>query len=201
MGGYGAVQTRSSRGAVIGAVIGVLALVGVALGVIYYQTAERKRLDAMDYETLNIELDALRAVVSPLASLEALAVPATKPADYSAALATARQAWERYSAVPRRQTQLPSKRAWPSQFATADGLAKDALDHYGVVLFYLDQRSKIKSTEPGATVTVDTDIGNVAELGNDPLHELQALVGDMEAQRDAHAWNYAPASRAGAPRQ
>ena len=98
MGGYGAVETRSSKGAVLGAIIGVIALAGVAAGVIYYQSAERKRLDAMDYETLNIELDALKAVAAPLAALEPLAVPATKPGDYGLALSTARQAWERYVA-------------------------------------------------------------------------------------------------------
>jgi hypothetical protein len=184
---------------VLGALIGVIALGAIAAGVIYYQHAERKRLDAMDYDALAAELDALTVMSKPIAALEPLAVPATAPADYAAALATARQTWEKYVALPRRSSPLPSKRPWPGQFANADALAKDALDHYGVVLFYLDQRSKITSQKPGAKVTVDTDIGNVAELGNDPLHQLQALISDMQSQRNAREWNYSPAVRRSTP--
>ena len=200
MGGYGAVTTRSRKGAVVGAIIGVLLLAAIAGGVIYYQSAERKRLDALDYDTLGLELEALQAVTAQIAALEPVAVPDTKPADYAAVLANARAAWERYTALPRRQTQLPSKRAWPGQFASADALAKDALDHYSMVLFYLDQRSKIKTTTPGATATVDTDIGNVANLGNDPLHQLQARIAGMQAQRSEREWDYTPAKPGGASR-
>jgi hypothetical protein len=195
MNGYGAVENRPKGGVVWGALVGVVLLCGVLGAVIYYQSAERKRLDAMDYDTLAAEHDAMKAVADRLSALEAVALPETKPADYAAPLAAARAAYEHYASPPRRAGRLPSGRPWPGQFDEADKLMKDSLDHFGLVGMYLDQRAKAKPSKVAGTANVDADIQNLAEMATDPLHELIVALGRMEAQRDAHAWEYGPAPR------
>jgi hypothetical protein len=195
MNGYGAVADRPKGGVVAGAVGGVVLLAAVIGGIIYYQSAERRRLDAMDYDTLAAEYDALAAVAEPLKRLETLAVPDTKPADYATALSDAKTAYERYVTPPRRTTPLPSGRAWPGQFAAADKLAKDSLDHFAMLPYYLDQRAKAKPTKVGGTTGIDTDIENVANMGTTPLHALLDALDRMKTQHDSHAWDYAAAPK------
>jgi hypothetical protein len=195
MNGYGAVENRPLGGVVAGAVVGVVLLAAAILGIIYYQTSERRRLDAMDYETLNAEHDALTAVTEPLRRLADAAKPDTLPADYAPLLAAARTAYEHYTSPPRRSKPLPSGRLWPGQFDDADKLVKDSLDHFGLVSYYLDQKSKTKPSKVAGTANVDADIENTARQATDPLDKLVATIDRMKAQRDAHAWEYGPAPK------
>jgi hypothetical protein len=196
MTGYGAVENRPKSGVVTGAVVGTVLLAAAIAGVIYYQSAERRRLDAMDYDALNAEHDALKAVAEPLRRLEEAVSPETPPADYARLLAEARAAYERYASPPRRQTPLPSRRPWPGQFDAAARLAKESLDHFGLASYYLDQRAKAKPSKVTGTANVDADIENVLEDATEPLHDLLASLDRMQAQRDAHAWDYGPAPKA-----
>jgi hypothetical protein len=194
MNGYGAVDNRPKSGVVMGATVGMLLLVAAVAGVIYYQTSERRRLDAMDYEALNAEHDALRAATEPLRALEQAAQPETPPADYGRLLTDARAAYERYVSPPRRAAPLPSGRPWPGQFAAADALLKKSLDHYGMVALYLDQRAKAKPSKVAGTANADANVENVAEMAAEPLRALGAALDRMQAQREARAWEYGPAA-------
>ena len=195
MSGYGAIEDKPKSGVVVGAIVGVVVLAGVIAGVIYYQTSERRRLDGMDYETLNAEHDALKAVAAPLRELEAASQPESEPDAYTKLLVNAQSAYELYAAKPRRATPLPSGRPWPGQFEAADKLVKDSLDHFKLVSFYLDQRAKTKPSKVTGTANVDADIQNVVEMATTPLHELEETLARMQAQRDGHAWEYGPAPK------
>jgi hypothetical protein len=196
MAGYGAVENRPKSGVVAGAVAGVGLLVVVVASVVYYQTSERRKADASDYQTLDAEHDALKAAAAPLGRLAELAKPETPPADYAAALAEARASFERYVSPPRRAKPLPSGRAWPGQFAAADELLKSALDHFGMVTYYLDLRAKSKPSKVSGTANIDADINNLASDATTALTDLQEALSRMQAQRDAHAWEYGPAPKA-----
>lgn len=195
MSGYGAVDNRPKSGVVGGAVVGVVVLVAVVVGIIAYQTSERRKRDAADYDTLNAEHDALKAAVAPLQRLAELAKPETPPADYTAALAEARAAYERYSSPPRRSKPLPSGRPWPGQFAAADELLTKSMNHFGMLPYYLDLRAKTKPSKVAGTANADADIVNVAKMATDPLESLSSTLEHMQAERDGHAWEYGPAPK------
>jgi hypothetical protein len=197
MTGYGAVDDRPKSAVVTGAVVGVVLLVAAIGGVIYYQSAERKRLDDMDYAALAAEHDALVAVTAPLDKLAEAATPATAPADFAPLLASARAAYEHYTSPPRRSTPLPSGRPWPGQFDAADKLVKDALDHFGLVAYYLDAKAKAKPSKVAGTANADADVLNLASQATDPLHKLHDMLDQMKKQRDAHAWQYGPVPKPG----
>ncbi len=195
MNGYGAVENRPKGGIVAGTIVGVALLVAIAGGIIYYQTSERRRIDAMDYEMLNAEHDALLAVAAPLKRLEEAAVPETLPPDYERLLSEARAAYERHATPPRRSTALPSGRPWPAQFAAADELVKTSFDRFGQLSYYIDRRAKTKPSKVSGTLAADNDIQNVAQMATDPLHELDALLQRMQTQRDDREWDYGPMPR------
>ena len=195
MSGYGAIENKPKGGVVMGAVVGVILLAGLIGGIIYYQTSERRRLDRMDYDTLNVEHDALKAVTAPLRELADAAQPETAPDAYATLLANAQSAYALYAAKPRRTSPLPSGRPWPGQFDAADKLVKDSLDHFKLVSYYLDQRAKAKPSKVSGTVNVDTDIQNVSDMATGPLNELEGLLSRMQTQRDDHAWEYGPAPK------
>src|SRR3954469_23348933 len=102
MSGYGAIENRPKTGVVAGAIVGVALLVVVVASVIVYQSSDRKRSDGSDYDTLNAEYDGLRTASEPLAKPDQMATPDAAPADFAAALADARAAYERYTSPPRR---------------------------------------------------------------------------------------------------
>lgn len=190
MSGYGAIDNRPKTGVVAGAIVGVALLILAAASVIVYQSSEHKRRDASDYDSLDAEYDALRTAAEPLGKLSDLARPDAPPADFAAALADARAAYERYTSPPRRSNALPSGRPWPGQFVAADDRLKGALDHFGMVTYYLDLRSKTKPSKVSGTTNVDADINNVADMGREQLAALNATLDRMKQQRDGHAWEY-----------
>ena len=195
MSGYGAIENKPKGGVVVGSIVGVVLLAGLIGGVIFYQASERRRLDLMDYDTLNAEHDALQAVTAPLRKLAEVAQPDTPSDAFASLLADAQSAYERYAAKPRRTAPLPSGRPWPGQFAAADALVKDSFDHFKLVSFYLDQRAKTKPSKVAGTANVDSDIQNVADMATSPLQELEGTLSRMQAQRDGHAWEYGPAPK------
>lgn len=192
MNAYGAVDNRPKGGVLAGAVVGVLVIAAVIGAIIYYQTSDRQKRDAMDYETLNAEYDALATAAAPLHKLADAAKPDTPVDDYNKLLLEARTAYDRYTSAPRRTERLPSGRPWPGQFAAADKLLTESFQHFASLPYYLGEREKIvKLKDPKKTTgTADADIENVADLANEPLSKLDASLDHMKEQRNGHSWEY-----------
>src|SRR4051812_9619769 len=93
---YGAVTEAPNWGARIGAVLGVLLLVGAIAGVIFYQTSDQRRRDQADMQAFSTQLDAVSSVVGPLERLDEAAVATTKPADYAKLVAETKAAVDGY---------------------------------------------------------------------------------------------------------
>lgn len=190
MTGYGAVENKPQRTVVVGAVVGVLLLAAAIAGIIYYQTSERRKLDAADAPSLEAEHDALRALEPPLERLEAAAVPETPPAEFEKMLAAARELFGRHTAEPRRAGRLPSGRAWPAQFETAERAASEALKKYGLVAIYLREREKVRRSPQADPLAADTNVRNVAEMADEELAKLRSALDAMERQRGEGEWVY-----------
>src|ERR1051325_5175810 len=166
---YGAIDDRPTSRAFVLAVVCVVVLGLGLVGLWYYHAAELRRLDAMDYGTLNAEHDALKAATEPLEQLAAAAVPETKPDDYLRLSSEAKTAVEQYHQQSKLGIGLPSGRPWPAQFARCAGYLDKALNQYEMVNYYLDLKSKNKSQKPKATAEEDQNVRNLAALGADPL--------------------------------
>jgi hypothetical protein len=185
---YGAVEDRPTRGVLFGSIVGVLLLV-IGIGAFeLYRSSVQRRLDALDYDTLNAEHDALLAAAEPLRRLAAGAVPETPPVEYARLTAEAKGAADRYREESRRGTPLPSKRPWPEQFEQAARALDESLEKYTMVGIYLNERKKIKNPTPRTTVAVDQNVANIAQMGAGALGQLDALLDAMRAQRENRAW-------------
>ena len=191
MSGYGAVDNKPKSSIAVGAAIGVVIIAAVIAGLVYYEISDRRKRDAMDYASLNAEMDALKAASEPLGRLQAAATPETKPEDYAKLVADAKAAYDGYSSKPRRTSPLPSGRAWPVQFSNADRFFKDAVDKYSVITYYLDQRQQVlKSPGKHGTVNIDSDLRNLVENATAAHQKLKDALASMQSQRDAGEWDY-----------
>jgi hypothetical protein len=179
---YGAVDDRPTRGVLVGVIAAVVLVVLGAAAYEYYRVSERRRLDAMDYETLKAEHEALVAAADPVRRLGASAVPETKPADYAQLLGEAKGALEQYRGTPRRTGSLPSGRTWPAQYAQAEGHLTEALEKYAMVGIYLGERAKIKNPTPRTTADADQNIENIKGMGDAAMEKLDASLGEIRTR-------------------
>lgn len=190
MEGYGAVDNRPKSTIVLATIVGIVIAAALIGGVIYVQLAEQTGRDTIDRAPLEAELVALETLEGPLADVREAATPSSTPAEFTTRLQAARDALAAYRAEPRRVGPLPSGRAWPAQFSSAERAAEEAIEKYGLVATYLDIKEKSKSDKDADPVIADTNIRNVSDLAGEPHAVFEQSLSSMRKQRDAGEWVY-----------